>query len=479
MLRQECVHRTVMAWLVGLVVLGCVGQAHGQPRGLYGALAFDRRDGSYGFSYDYPTQREADERALQKCGPGCVVVEQFSGMCAAYAMGDNAAEGRGRGIWHSEAERQALAMCQGTGTNCRIRVWGCTTRPATAQAISNAKALVNRGAQKADRQDYRGAIADYTQALRFDPDLAEAYYNRGVARAALEDRQGALEDYTQAIHFDADFALAYGNRGAMRAQQADWKGAVQDLTQAIRLKPEHALFYRNRGIARAHLDDKGGAIEDLQTSAELCRRQRDAAGYREVAEAFSRLGEGKFKTFVSDEGRQAKIWQDAVDYYTQAIRLRPDFAEAYAGRGGVRHLSRDARGAIEDYTQAIRLDPNQAHFYSNRGNARYNLDDWKGVIEDYTHVIQLKPQDPDAYRYRGDARYELGDKQGALADYSQAVRLKPDQPQAYDHRGIARAELGDKRGALEDFQQAAQLYQKERDDKAYQRVLGNIQKLQQ
>src|SRR5262249_47796021 len=153
----------------------------------------------------------------------CVVVEEFSRACVAYATGDNAAEGRGIGTWRSEAEPQALEMCQGTGKNCRIRVWGCTTRPQTAQAVSNAKALMNRGTQKEGRQDYRGAIEDYTQALRFNPDLAEAYYNRGVARAALEDRQGALEDYTQAIRFNADFALAYGNRGAMCAQQADWK----------------------------------------------------------------------------------------------------------------------------------------------------------------------------------------------------------------------------------------------------------------
>src|SRR5215471_10814589 len=158
MLRQEGVRKTVLAWLAGLMVLGCVGQGHSQPRGLYGALAFDRRDGSYGFAYDYPTQREANTRAMQKCGPGCVVVEEFSNACAAYATGDNAAEGRGRDLWRSEAERQALQRCQDTGKNCRIQVWGCTSRPGTAQAVSNAKALVNRGAQKEDRRDYRGAI---------------------------------------------------------------------------------------------------------------------------------------------------------------------------------------------------------------------------------------------------------------------------------------------------------------------------------
>src|SRR3989442_1401816 len=136
MLRQKYVRGTVMAWLVGLVVFGCVGQGHSQPRGLYGALAFDRRDGSYGFSYDYPTQREANEHAIQQCGAGCVVVGEFAKACAAYATGDNAAEGQGIGLWRSEAERQALEMCQRTGENCRIPVCCCTSRPQTAEALS-------------------------------------------------------------------------------------------------------------------------------------------------------------------------------------------------------------------------------------------------------------------------------------------------------------------------------------------------------
>ena len=46
--------------------------------------------------------------------------------------------------------------------------------------------------------DKRGAIADYTQAIRLKPDYADAYFNRGIAKYALGDKQGAIADLKQA-----------------------------------------------------------------------------------------------------------------------------------------------------------------------------------------------------------------------------------------------------------------------------------------
>lgn len=57
------------------------------------------------------------------------------------------------------------------------------------------------------QQDYRGAIADFDQAIRLQPDLALAYYHRGLARAQAEERRAALPDYQRA----AELAQAQGN----------------------------------------------------------------------------------------------------------------------------------------------------------------------------------------------------------------------------------------------------------------------------
>ncbi|MER3493461.1 MAG: hypothetical protein C4323_14700, partial [Mastigocladus sp. ERB_26_2] len=45
---------------------------------------------------------------------------------------------------------------------------------------------------------YKGAIADYTSALKINPNYADAYYNRGIARYNLGDNQGAIADLQKA-----------------------------------------------------------------------------------------------------------------------------------------------------------------------------------------------------------------------------------------------------------------------------------------
>ena len=65
--------------------------------------------------------------------------------------------------------------------------------------------------------------------------------------------------------------------------------------------------------------------------------------------------------------------------------------------------------AIEDYTTAINLKPNYAEFYSNRGNAYRDKDDFHRAIEDYTTAIDLKPNYAEFYRNRGNAYRDKGD----------------------------------------------------------------------
>jgi tetratricopeptide (TPR) repeat protein len=56
----------------------------------------------------------------------------------------------------------------------------------------------NRGLSKANLLDYRGAIADYTLAIKLNPKLTEAYLNRGIVKNILKDKNGACLDWSKA-----------------------------------------------------------------------------------------------------------------------------------------------------------------------------------------------------------------------------------------------------------------------------------------
>jgi tetratricopeptide (TPR) repeat protein len=148
---------------------------------------------------------------------------------------------------------------------------------------------------------------------------------------------------------------------------------------------------------------------------------------------------------------------EKIRFYSEAIRLKPDFSEAYNNRGYALQAKGDFDGALVDYAEALRLKPDYALAYYNRGIARKAKGDFDGALVDYAEAIRLKPDYDKAYNNRGLAREAKGDFDGALVDYAEAIRLKPDYAEPYNNRGVARFAKGDFDGALVDYAEALRL----------------------
>ncbi|MFM7415944.1 MAG: tetratricopeptide repeat protein, partial [Alphaproteobacteria bacterium] len=110
-------------------------------------------------------------------------------------------------------------------------------------------ALNSRGIARAALRDQAGAMNDYSEAIRADPQNTTSFNLRGLLRAGQGDRAGAISDYTEAIRLNPQAAEAFNNRGLARAGEADRVGAIADYTEAIRRNPQFALAFNNRGFA--------------------------------------------------------------------------------------------------------------------------------------------------------------------------------------------------------------------------------------
>jgi tetratricopeptide (TPR) repeat protein len=80
--------------------------------------------------------------------------------------------------------------------------------PSSSKPTNDVNAYYNRGVNRYKLGDNQGAIADYDQVIRMNPNYAKAYYNRGIARAALGNNQGAIADLQKA----ASLHKAQGNQ---------------------------------------------------------------------------------------------------------------------------------------------------------------------------------------------------------------------------------------------------------------------------
>jgi tetratricopeptide (TPR) repeat protein len=95
------------------------------------------------------------------------------------------------------------------------------------------------GMDRGIKQDYRGAIAIFSELIQRYPDYADAYFNRGIARTKLQDYRGAIADQTKAVTFNPQLAEAYQARAEIYWQLGDRQKAKEDLQRAITLFKLH------------------------------------------------------------------------------------------------------------------------------------------------------------------------------------------------------------------------------------------------
>ena len=131
----------------------------------------------------------------------------------------------------------------------------------------DAQAYLQHGTQAHQRGNLDDAIEYYTEVIRLDPTdtstVSVAHYSRGVAYSEKGEVDRAIEDYTLALEFNSNFADAYHNRGYAYYEKGEFARATEDYNRAIQLKPDNVLYYKNRSMALLYLHEWEKAKADL------------------------------------------------------------------------------------------------------------------------------------------------------------------------------------------------------------------------
>ncbi|SOE08316.1 uncharacterized protein DUF4189 [Hoeflea halophila] len=96
----------------------------------FGAIAFSKSTGAYGYSYDHQSRQNAEAVAMNECrsrSRGCKVAIWFKNACGSVAIGPNGWGSAWAGS-RGNAERAALSNCSKHTRNCKVLAWTCTTR---------------------------------------------------------------------------------------------------------------------------------------------------------------------------------------------------------------------------------------------------------------------------------------------------------------------------------------------------------------
>jgi tetratricopeptide (TPR) repeat protein len=142
---------------------------------------------------------------------------------------------------------------------------------------------------------------------------------------------------------------------------------------------------------------------------------------------------------------------------TEAIRITPRNARAFAERGDLFYDKNDFERAVADYTEALRLGMREADGYRGRGMAHANRGDYEKAIADYDEALRREPRHAETLHNRGLAYGRQGETARALADLGEAIRLDATNAAALSDRGFLYLKAGDADKALADLNEALRL----------------------
>jgi tetratricopeptide (TPR) repeat protein len=98
-----------------------------------------------------------------------------------------------------------------------------------------AEEVFELGVKYLDKEDLDNALVAFSQAIRLDPEFAQAYNGRAVALALKEETEKALADCCEAIRLDANDPEFYRSRGFVYELMGDDEKAAGDFAKAQEL----------------------------------------------------------------------------------------------------------------------------------------------------------------------------------------------------------------------------------------------------
>ena len=237
---------------------------------------------------------------------------------------------------------------------------------------ANATAYNLRGMQRLQAQNTYGALEDFREAVRLEPNNSSFQEHFGWALVLSKDFDAALIALNKAVDLDPGSSEAVWKRGVARYGLKDYTGAITDYTRGLTLNPTSIGAHFHRALARASLEQWAEAEEDLTTVI--------------------------------------------------AAAATPS---SYAHRAQVRTRRGDFLGASLDISHAIESLPKDDGLRATRGALRFKLDDYAGALRDLDAAIDMRASEAGYYILRSQVKQRLRDDSGARQDYDTAIRLNP------------------------------------------------------
>jgi tetratricopeptide (TPR) repeat protein len=135
---------------------------------------------------------------------------------------------------------------------------------------------------------------------------------------------------------------------------------------------------------------------------------------------------------AGEDFTKAMNYADAIDQYTKAIELDPDYEKAYFNRGEAYANTGNHEHAAMDFDRAIVFDDKEAELYYFAGREWYLNGTFDKALDKLSAAIDLKKNFLEAYQIRSKVYVELEAYRLALDDCLRCLKLEEDEKAYYE-----------------------------------------------
>jgi protein O-mannosyl-transferase len=287
-----------------------------------------------------------------------------------------------------------LLIAYGVGAWERNKVWHAEEslwRDVTVKSPQNGRGLMNYGLTLMSRGDGQGALDYFVRAASFTPNYPTLEINTGVAEAFLNHNQQSEAHFRRAVLLAPQDAQPYYYYGRWLKQQGRASEAIQAEKSAIANNPtwvepryllmqlylEQAQAAPLRALAEDTLKIIPGDISARQYLANSANIKPPLVVAEQLAEA---QPTPEHYLNLSLLYHQAGRYEDCIVTAKKALKLRPEYAEAYNNIAAANEALARWDEAIDAAKHALRINPN---FQLAKNNLAWSLSQKKLHAKDH------------------------------------------------------------------------------------------------
>ncbi len=243
---------------------------------------------------------------------------------------------------------------------------------ANSRVVFDAVSLNISGDKYYERGDIQGAIFEFQQALRLDPQNGNVHNSLGVCHGVLGDHSRALEDFGRALALDTDDYMATYNTGLIYGLQGRREAALEQFLKAGALHGDVFEILFQTGKLRLEM----GAVPVARALLERATRLRPRSGHAQ--------------RLLGDCYAQLQLPEKAIGAYQKAVKANPGDSLALSALGGLfDEKGENPEIAMVFCQESVRLAPDHPLFRQRLGRLYFKRNRLEEALGEFEQALRL------------------------------------------------------------------------------------------